>query len=641
MTATADVPRFSIADFVVFGLLLFVSAGIGVFHAFTGGKQKTTGEFLMADRNMRPWPVGASLIASFMSAITVLGTPAEHYIYGSMFGYFGLTYTIVMIFSAEFYMPIFYRLGLTSAYQYLEIRFNSKLVRVLGACTFMCQMVLYMGIAIYAPSLALNAVTGFTLWGSVLTCGLVCTFYTTIGGMKAVLWTDVFQLGVMIAGFLAVIIQGSINVGGWGKVMDICEEGGRIEFDNFSFDPTVRHSFWSICIGGVFTWLAIYGINQSQVQRYLTCRSERDARIAIYMNVPGLGLILALAACSGLVMYAHYHECDPYSAGYVGATDQLMPYFVMDILSFLPGLPGLFVSCMFSGALSTVSSGLNSLAAVAGEDLVRLYWKNIPDERYTWITKGLALGFGLLSLFMAWISSMMGDVLQAALSIFGMIGGPLLGLFSLAMFFPWANWKGATSGLLMGLVMSFWVGIGGFLYPPYVEKPPLTTEGCIVANVTTNMTTLAGFTMGSPTPASIPQDSYPTIANFYAISYLYYGAVAWLTVIFVGLIVSFLTGATDPAEVNPKTICPLVDKCCCCLSKRRREVGYCGVRYGQEVDDDDEKDAVGKYAPNEMVSVEVQADIDEDETKAVDKDIKELEVNGQIQASSTEHESGL
>ncbi|XP_077866780.1 sodium-coupled monocarboxylate transporter 1-like [Saccoglossus kowalevskii] len=158
MTASPDVPGFSIADYVIFGLLLLVSASIGIWHACTGGKQRTTGEFLMANRMMGPIPVACSLTASFMSAITILGTPAEHYIHGCMYSLFGITYALVMILSAELFMPIFYKLKVTSAYEYLEFRFNSKFVRVLGSATFICQMVLYMGIAIYAPSLALNAV---------------------------------------------------------------------------------------------------------------------------------------------------------------------------------------------------------------------------------------------------------------------------------------------------------------------------------------------------------------------------------------------------------------------------------------------------------------------------------------------------
>ncbi|XP_077990326.1 sodium-coupled monocarboxylate transporter 1-like [Glandiceps talaboti] len=588
---TRELPEFSIADYVVCLVMLAISMCIGVYHACTGGKQKTTGEFLMADRNMSPWPVAMSLVASFMSAITVLGTPAEHYLNGTMFCYYGIAYMFTMIFTAELFMPAYYSLKITSAYEYLEIRFKSKLVRILGCLTFLVQMIIYMGIAVYAPSLALNAVTKVSLWGSILVCGLVCTFYTTIGGMKAVLWADTFQLLVMISGFLAVIIQASIEVGGWGKVMEICKEGGRIEFDNFDPDPRVRHSVWSVAVGGIFTWMAIYSVNQSQVQRYLTCRTFKDAKISIYLNIPGLWLILALAACCGLAMYAYYVNCDPFTAGYVTASDQLMPFFVMDILGFLPGLPGLFVSCMFSAALSTISSGLNSLAAVTGEDIIKQIWPNMSETKYTWITKGLALSYGLLSLVMAYVASNMGSVLQAALSIFSMLGGPLLGLFCLGLFFPWANYIGGCVGLIVGLMTSMWIGFGAFIYPPARTKLSLSTEDCIITTINESdwTTKYIDQTWQTTTEsmAALPQDSYPSISVLYSISYIYFGPVAWCVVIIVGLITSFITGHQKPEELDPRVITPLADKCCCFLPKKWIQKLYCGVRHHEIIKEEE------------------------------------------------------
>ncbi|XP_077977806.1 sodium-coupled monocarboxylate transporter 1-like [Glandiceps talaboti] len=603
MASPGEVPSFSIADYVVLALMLSVSSVIGMYHAYVSRKRRSSKEFLLANRQMSPVPVAMSLVASFISAITVIGTTAEVYLYGTMVSVYATNYIVSLVLTAHLFMPVFYRLKLTSANEYLEIRFKSKVVRALGCATFIFQTVLYMGVAVYAPSLALNAVTGFSVWGSVVTIGLVCTFYTTIGGIKAVLWTDVFQLCVMIAGFLAVIIRGSVKNGGWGNVMDVCNDGGRIEFDNFDPDPTYRLSYWSICVGGSFTWLAIYGVNQSQVQRYMTIRSERDAKLALYLNIPGLFLIMALATCSGLAMYANYHDCDPYTAGYIKATDQLMPYFVMDILSFLPGLPGLFVSCMFSAALSTISSGLNSLAAVTGEHFIRQIWKTMPEQKYARVTKGLALFYGLFCIFMAWVSSLLGGVLQVALSIFGMVGGPTLGLYSLGLFFPWANSKGATVGVLSGLIMSFWFGIGGIVYPFPTGKLSLSTEGCPALNNTSNMTTLAYTTAQITTESQTSDtDDYPSYAKMFSISYLYYGLIAWTTTIFVGLIVSFATGSTKPEDLTPGTISPIVGKCCSC--------------YGViQTIEEEKKSTNDKSNPSirvrEMVSVEVQADMDD------------------------------
>ncbi|XP_033096745.1 sodium-coupled monocarboxylate transporter 1-like [Anneissia japonica] len=570
---TKHTNEFSAWDYVVFSLMLCVSAGIGVYHALCGGRQSTSNEYLMADRQMSAFPVGLSLLASFMSAITVLGTPAEIYNYGTMFWWFGLTYLFVCLGAAHLFLPIFYKLQLTSAYEYLEKRFN-RAVRLCGTFTFFAQMLLYLGIVIYAPALALNQVTGFTLWGAVWACGIVCTFYCTVGGLKAVIWTDVFQVSVMIAGFIAVIIKGSIDMGGFSNVWDIANKGGRIEFVDFRVDPRVRHSFWSICIGGFFTWIAIYGVNQSQVQRYLSCKTMKDAQIALYFNILGLFIIVSLASMCGLVMYAIYEDCDPYTAGYVSQTDQLMPYLVMDILAAFPGIPGLFVAAMFSGALSTVSSGLNSLAAVLGEDVIKPVFKP-TEERYTKISKVVVCSFGLVCIGMAYVASQLGDVLQAALSIFGMIGGPLLGLFMLGMFFPWTNSIGAVCGLFSGLGFSFWVGIGAQFYPPeaqWLNKKDLSTELC-----NDSFTTLSPF---ATTMMPTTEEPYSNLAEtWYAMSYLWYSGVAVLSTVFFGLLASFISGARDPSELDPELITPLSDILFCCFPSRCRKALRCGVLY--------------------------------------------------------------
>ncbi|XP_071481625.1 sodium-coupled monocarboxylate transporter 1-like [Diadema antillarum] len=495
-----DVGTFTAWDYVVLAIMLSISAGIGIFYGCTGSRQSTTKEFLLADGNMSMFPVAMSLVASFISAITVLGTPSEMYLYGSMFWLFGFAYIGAGLVSSLF-LPVFMGINITSANEYLEMRFNRP-TRILGTLVFFAQMILYLGIVVYAPALALNQVTGLNLWGSVMAIGLVCTFYTTIGGMKAVLWTDVFQVTVMMSGFLAVIIKGSMEVGGLDKAWQICEEGGRIDFWDFSVDPTIRHTFWSVVVGGTFTWGSTYGVNQSQVQRYLTCGKERTAQWALFLAIVGMVIVVTAACLSGLVMYANFVECDPYTMGYVTSSDQLMPYFVMYLFGSMPGLPGLFTSAVFSAALSTVSSGLNSLAAVTAEDIVKSIWPDMNEKRYTLVTKSLALFFGALCIGMTYVASQLGGVLQAALSIFGMIGGPMLGLYSIGMFFPWANSYGAIGGTLISLTWSLWVGIGAQIYPPYVDRPPLSTDGC---NVT--MTTLAS--------APIPPEARPPIAELY------------------------------------------------------------------------------------------------------------------------------
>uniref|UniRef100_A0A5F9CBQ0 Sodium-dependent multivitamin transporter n=1 Tax=Oryctolagus cuniculus TaxID=9986 RepID=A0A5F9CBQ0_RABIT len=510
---------FSLVDYVVFSLLLVFSLAIGLYHACRGWGKHTVGQLLLADRRMGCLPVALSLLATFQSAVAILGVPSEIYRFGTQYWFLGCCYFLGLLIPAHVFIPVFYRLHLTSAYEYLELRFN-KVVRICGTVTFIFQMVIYMGVVLYAPSLALNAVTGFDLWLSVLTLGIVCTIYTALGGLKAVIWTDVFQTLVMFLGQLAVIIVGSAKVGGLGRVWDVASQHGLISGIELDPDPFVRHTFWTLAFGGVFMMLSLYGVNQAQVQRYLSSRTEKAAVLSCYAVFPCQQVALSMGCLIGLVMFAYYQEYPMSTQQSQAASDQFVLYFVMDLLKGLPGLPGLFVACLFSGSLSTISSAFNSLATVTMEDLIRPWFPECSEAQAIMLSRSLAFGYGLLCLGMAYISSQMGPVLQAAISIFGMVGGPLLGLFCLGMFFPCANPPGAIVGLLAGLIMAFWIGIGSIVTSMGSGLAPSPPNGSsfslpsnlTIATVTTLMpsTSLSKRNAGS---APEPTDHLPSAAQ--------------------------------------------------------------------------------------------------------------------------------
>ncbi|XP_062427240.1 sodium-dependent multivitamin transporter isoform X3 [Rhea pennata] len=510
--------EFTVIDYIIFGLLLVLSSAIGLFYALSGGRQRTVQEFLLANRNMGFLPVALSLLATFQSAVAILGVPAEIYRFGTEYWFLGCSYFLGLLIPAHVFIPVFYRLQLTSAYEYLELRFN-KAVRICGTVTFIFQMVIYMGVVLYAPALALNAATGFDLWSAVLTMGLVCTLYTTLGGLKAVIWTDVFQTLVMLAGQLAVIVVGARRVGGIGRVWRLADEEGKIS--------------------GIDSCYAVFPCQQ---------------------------IVLCLSCLTGLVMFVYDREYPLAPAHSQATPDQMVLYFVMDVLKDLPGLPGLFVACLFSGSLSTISSAFNSLATVTMEDLLRPHLPGLSESRATLLSKLLALGYGLLCLGMAYVSSMLGPVLQAAISIFGMVGGPLLGLFSLGMFFPCANATGAVAGLAAGLAMAFWVGIGSLLQSARAPAGALPSNGTAVP-AAGNLTAGLAAALHSPTG----------LEKFYNLSYMWYSAHNSTTVIVVGLLVSLLTGPTPGEAVDPRTIYPVLPRLFCCLPQKCRDKLRCGV----------------------------------------------------------------
>uniref|UniRef100_A0A6Q2XVW3 Solute carrier family 5 member 6a n=1 Tax=Esox lucius TaxID=8010 RepID=A0A6Q2XVW3_ESOLU len=509
--------HFTTPDYVIFALLLVASTCIGLFYALSGGRQRTTQEFLLADRSMSCLPVSLSLLATFQSAVAILGAPSEIYTYGTQYWFLGVSYFLGLLIPAHIFIPVFYRLRLTSAYEYLELRFN-KTVRIMGTVTFIFQMVIYMGVVLYAPALALNAVTGFDLWGAVLAMGLVCTLYTTLGGLKAVIWTDVFQTIVMFAGQLAVIVVGAHQAGGMGEVWRKAMNGSRIASLDLNPDPTERHTFWTLGVGGVFLMLALYGVNQAQVQRYLSSRTEREA--VIKLNSP----------------ITVVYEAPPW----------------------------------LHGALSTISSAFNSLATVTMEDLIKPYCPGMTEAKATLLSKALA--YGLVCLAMAYIASLMGSVLQAAFSIFGMVGGPLLGLFCLGMFFPWANSIGAIVGLVAGLVMAFWIGIGNFIsrmavptpLPPFINATAMPVPGNMTTAV---MTTIMDSITSKPKPRGLQA--------LYSLSYLWYSAHNSTTVVIVGLIVSLLTGPSKEKYLTPGTVYPVLGNLLFFLPERYREKLCC------------------------------------------------------------------
>uniref|UniRef100_A0AAY4CPA2 Solute carrier family 5 member 12 n=1 Tax=Denticeps clupeoides TaxID=299321 RepID=A0AAY4CPA2_9TELE len=581
---------FQVWDYAVFACLFVVSSAIGVFFAVKGRKQVSSKEFLVGGRQMTFGPVALSLTASFMSAVTVLGAPSEVYRFGASFILFGIAYSFVVIFTAQLFVPVFYRSGITRMVMKYIFALTYTIKHVLHVCcenepdcyAFEMRLIvlpfndtidmLSRNTVVYNSILhrCSRSVTGFDLWGSIYATGIVCTFYCTLGGLKAVVWSDAFQMVVMLVGFMTVLVQGSWSTGGVNNVWHTSQAGQRLEVFDFDPSPLRRHTFWTITVGGTFTWLGIYGVNQSTIQRCISCKSETHARLALYFNLLGLLVILLCSVFSGLIMYTFYAACDPWTAQYIKAPDQLMPYFVMEILGEYPGLPGLFVACAFSGTLSTVAASINALATVTYEDLVSQCCGNISNQAATLISKGLCVVYGVACTSMAIAASHMGGIVQAALSIHGMCGGPMLGLFSLGILFPCANSKGAAGGLILGIALSFWVGIGAFLYPASSNSTHplgLSTEGCFLANAT-ELTEFVSHRL-------VEADSW------YSISYLYYSAVGFLGTLVAGLVITCLTGCTPPEDIKPGLIQPVCDIFCFCSDKMKREC-WCGVDHEEE-----------------------------------------------------------
>jgi len=357
------------------------------------------------------------------------------------------------------------------------------LVRWLGSTTFLLTIILYLGVALYAPCVSLSLVTGVPVWVYIVSGGLLSILITAFGGLRTVVWADAWQAGIMVSGLVGMIVLGVQGLqGGMKEVWQTSFSRGRVELADWSMDPTHRASSLPIFFGQFIQWATIYTCHQTQVQRYCSLKSVSTARWSLAVNTLVVWIINVGAILVGLVVFTTYADCDPLATDHIKKTDQLATYFVLNVVTRVPGLPGLFLAALVSGALSSLSSGLNSLASVLWEDfLAHTQWANSTSERKkVGVTRMLAGGFGVISTGLALGFSHLDGVLKVATTSIGMLSGPLLSVFLLGYFVNFNNKVGAVAGMLTGHCVTLWIAAGALFITKGVRRPALetSTEGC-------------------------------------------------------------------------------------------------------------------------------------------------------------------
>ncbi|GFV45201.1 putative sodium-dependent multivitamin transporter [Trichonephila clavipes] len=296
-------------DYVIIGTTLCVSSGIGLYFQLTR-KKKTNEEYLLAGKDMSVLPVAFSLMASFMSSTTFMGIPAEMYLYGTNMAFMNLGFIIGPVISSYVFLPIFFANDVSTAYEYLEKRFGKTARRLISAM-FAFQALLFTAASLYAPALALSAVTNLSMTMSVVVLGVVCTFYCTLGGMKAVLWTDVFQAILMFAALFVIIIKGLLLLGGIRNIFEIAKEGGRLIIPRFTLDPEVHYSMFNVFAQGMIITMSEYAGSQIQVQRLRTLKNLNKSKLAAFLSIPMLVSFQLFCCFCGLIIYVYFRSCDP------------------------------------------------------------------------------------------------------------------------------------------------------------------------------------------------------------------------------------------------------------------------------------------------------------------------------------------
>ena len=412
-------------DILILAAYFASAALIGIVF---GRRQRSTEDYFLGRRRI-PWVVvAASLFATELSALTVIGVPAKgfdsdfwylQYFFGSALARVGIAFL---------FLPAFYGSRVTTVYEYLGLRFGPW-TRSAGALLFFVSRVLGSGVRLLAAAIALQAVTGWGLLTVIALIALLATAYVCFGGIKAVVWTDAFQAAVFIGGALAMVVflVGQIP-GGWAAAWDVATQHHKLKLWHFGGNLNDDTNFVLGLVNGFFVTFAALGADQDLTQRLLTCRDVRASQRSVLVTVVvGLPIVVTFLLIGTLMfVYARFHTVDlPDSA------DQVYPYFLVSVCP--AGLRGLLIAGVFAAGMSSLDSALGALSSSAVVDFYRPYLKRAASERhYLWVSRGFVLLFGAVMVMMAWSFAGQDDVLRLAFRIASIVFGPLLGVFFLA-----------------------------------------------------------------------------------------------------------------------------------------------------------------------------------------------------------------
>ncbi|MBJ8265253.1 sodium:solute symporter [Staphylococcus pseudintermedius] len=459
---------FGFWNWIALILYLLIMLGVGAY--FTKRAGKDTDSFFKASGRLPSWVVGFSIYATTLSAITFMSTPEKSYL--TDWSYIAGNIAIVAIIPLliHFYIPFFKKLKITSAYEYLEARFNHA-VRVIGSVLFILFHLGRVAIVIYLPTLAITAVSDINPYLVASLVGVLCIIYTFLGGFEGVVWSDFIQGVILLGGALVIIITGIVHIdGGFGTVLNEAVSNHKlISADNWKMNAAAA-AIPIIFLGSIFNNLQQYTASQDVVQRYQASESLKETSHSIWTNGV-LALISApLFYGMGTVLYVFYatHTALPKDFN----TSSIVPYFILTEMP--PFIAGLMIAAIFAAAQSTISSSLNSIAACFSVDIKQRFFGIKSDAtevrmaRVTTVVTGL-IGM-LISLYL--IAADSNDVWDLFLLITGLFGVPIAGIFAVGIFTKRTHGVGVIIGIFVAVIVSYFLqgkGIGGAGSPFYIS----------------------------------------------------------------------------------------------------------------------------------------------------------------------------
>ena len=442
----------SAVDYAVIGVYLLAITAFGSWFA---RYQKTTRDYFLTDRSVPWWAICFTIVATETSTLTFIGIPAQAYGGNMTFLQLAIGYIIGRLLVSILFIPAYFRGELFTSYQLLQRRFGTR-VKTLAAVIFLITRSLADGIRLFTTALVISIVTQVPVTWVVIVLGAAMIVYTMRGGISAVIWTDVVQMFVYIAGAAAVALALLNRIpGGWPEVVRVGQDTGRFVFFDPAFDQTRAYTIWAGQLGGVALTLSTHGTDQFLVQRLLSARSAKEASRGLILSGFIVFAQFVLFLLIGVMLFAYYqHVPVPQT---LSRADQILPIFVVSELS--NGLAGFIVAAIVAAALSP---SLNAMAATTVSDFYLPYMNPTADQPTQMrVSKQATVGWGIVQLAVAigaqWMER---SVLDAGLAVLSFASGPVLGAFLLGTLASKVTERDTFAGMLAGLliVTAVWWG---------------------------------------------------------------------------------------------------------------------------------------------------------------------------------------
>ncbi len=422
---------------------------------FFSKRQKTSNDYFKAGGRVPWWVVGLSIFGTALSAITFMAIPAKAYATDWSYLLFNAGIVIVAPLIVILFIPFYRRINITTAYEYLEQRFNAA-TRVITSLTFVIFQIGRMGIVLFLPSIALNVVTGIDLFLCIALMGVFSLIYTMMGGIEAVVWTDALQVVVLMGGAILAVVLISFDVqGGFAGIISVGSADGKFSLPAATLDlrnPTMV----TVLVATLFTNLTTYGTDQTIVQRYLTTSTEKQAVKSVWTNA-----ILTIPAALifffvGTALYVFFKQNPAMLSSTISDQDAIFPWYIFTRMP--EGVSGLLIAGVFAAAMSTLSSSMNSCATAYMVDI---------HYRFGWSKDIVGLKLPRIATLVAGLAGITFAVMMATLDIkslwdefnkiLGLVLGSLGGLFLLGLITRRANGIGAITGIAGSVFIQIWV----------------------------------------------------------------------------------------------------------------------------------------------------------------------------------------